>query len=238
MNTRGFVITAWLVVGHALLGLLYWLLLQIPESNVFMLAASAVVVLAMVLWAGVIQVVALVGRQDGSTVVGTAAAGLPRSLWIVPPALVFLLVWYATGLANTWLAAHRGEIDAWFIARRGWTDVAWLHTTLGWLVWVVRFGCGVSLGAALLAGLVTTGAGALANAAWLKRAFHWKTLLLTTAVLFIGVWLPWRYVVHWRPESLPVSWVQPAFAAVKLSLVFVVMNAAWACILRHAGRRS
>jgi hypothetical protein len=35
---------------------------------------------------------------------------------------------------------------------------------------------------------------------------------------------------------LPVSWVQPAFASLKLGLVFVVMNAAWAFLLRRASR--
>ncbi len=236
MNTRGLVITAWLVVGHAILGLLYWLLLQIPESNVFMLAGSVAVVIVMVLWAGAVEATALAAWAPGIPLVQAGGAGLRRAIWIVPPALVFLLLWYATGHVSAWLDAHSSEAAAWFIATRGWTDVSWLHTTLGWIVWFLRYGCGVSLAAALMAGLVTKGAGTLAGAAWLKRAFHWRTLLLTTAVLFVCVWLPWRYVVNWRPESLPLSWVQPAFAAVKLGVVFVVMNAAWAYILRRAAR--
>jgi hypothetical protein len=230
------VITAWLVVGHAFLGLLYWLLLQIPESNVFMLVSSVAVAIAMVFWAGAVQAAALFGWQDGATPAGVTGAALRRAAWIVPPLVVFAVIWIATDYAYQWLSAYRGEIDAWFIAKGGWTNMEWLHTTLGWVVWFVRFGCGVSLGAALLAGLMKAGARTVASVSWLARAFDWKNLALTTIVLFVGWWLPWRFVVGWRPASLPVSWVQPAFASLKLGLVFVVMNAAWAFLLRRASR--
>lgn len=238
MNTRGLVITAWLVVGHAILGLLYWLLLQIPESNVFMLAGSVAVVIVMVLWAGAVEAAALLGRREGASMVSAAAGGLRRSVWIVPPAALFVVVWYLTGRAEAWLGAHRGEIDAWFLARWGWTDMSGLHTALGWAVRAVRWVLGGSMATAWLAAFVTAGAGAFASTAWLKHAVHWRTLLVVAGALLLGVWVPWRFVVDWRPASLPVSWVQPAFAAVKLGIVFAVMNTAWACILRRAARRS
>ena len=41
MTARLFAIAGWLTAGHVVLFGLYWLLLAIPESNVAMLAASA-----------------------------------------------------------------------------------------------------------------------------------------------------------------------------------------------------
>jgi len=190
----------------------------------------------MVLWAGVVETSALVGWRDGTTASAALSAGARKAHWIVLPLAVFALVWLLTGHVYVWLAAHRGEIDAWFLAKRGWTDVSWFHTTLDWCVWFIRFVCGASLTVALLAGLAKTGARTLAGASWLTCAFHWRTIAIVTAAMFVGMWLPWAYVVGWRPASLPASWVQPAFAAIKLSVVFVVMNVAWACILRRASR--
>ena len=55
MIKRGMAIAVWLIVGHAILGALYWLLLQIPESNVFMLVVSLLIVIIMLVWAGAVQ---------------------------------------------------------------------------------------------------------------------------------------------------------------------------------------
>jgi len=48
MTSRLFAITAWLASGHAVLFGLFWLLLAIPESNVAMLVASALIVVLMI----------------------------------------------------------------------------------------------------------------------------------------------------------------------------------------------
>lgn len=55
--------------------------------------------------------------------------------------------------------------------------------------------------------------------------------------LFVGIWLPWQ-AVYWRPASLPPTWAQPVFAALKLLMLFVVANVAWAFILKMASRHS
>jgi len=236
VNTRGIVITAWLAAGHAILGALYWLLLQVPESNLLMLAASVAVIAVMILWAGLVETAGLLGWAHGAQAAGVFAASLRRAAWILPSLILFTLVWLVTSVAGNWLAAHRGEIDAWFIARAGWTNVEWFHTTTAWALWFVRYVCGVSMATALLAAVVKDGVGEIGRSAWFRHAFSWRTLVIVTGALLVGAWLPWTYVVDWRPASLPVSWVQPAFAAVKLGLVFIVMNTAWAVVLRRAAR--
>jgi len=55
VSKRWFTITAWLLAGHAILGGLYWLLLQVPESNAFMLAASVLVVMGGLAWFGYVE---------------------------------------------------------------------------------------------------------------------------------------------------------------------------------------
>lgn len=235
MTRRWIAIIAWLTIGHGLLGGLYWLLLQIPESNAFMLAASACVVLAALAWAGFVESVAVLGWTHDGPLAALASAGVRRAAWIVAALAVYVVVRVAAGTAGGWLTAHRGEIDAWLIARTGWTKTQGLHATLAWIVWFVRYGIGVALGAALLSALVLRGARALASLEWLKAACGWRTLLITAGVLWAGIWLPWHYV-EWRPASLPPTAVQPAFAAVKLSVLFIVANVAWAVVLWRAAR--
>jgi hypothetical protein len=128
-----------------------------------------------------------------------------------------------------------GQIDAWIIAKLGWTKTAGLHTSMAWMIAFVRYGIGTSLAVALLASLSSQGLRG-ATSSWLRRGLAWKPLLIIAAVLFAGVWLPWQ-AAYWRPASLPPTWVQPAFAAAKLGVLFLVGNLAWAVVLRTASRQ-
>jgi hypothetical protein len=231
VSTRGVVITAWLVVGHALLGALYWLLLQIPESNVLMLAASLLATLAILAWLGIVASTAASGWLPGATAASALRSGLRQAWWVFPALVAYLVVWLATDYAGAWHLAHRGEIDAWFIAHFGWTNTAPFHVTATWLLWFVRYGIGLSLAASILAG----GVAGRPFVGSLRRALTWSTLLITTAAVWLGLWLPWR-VVDWRPASLPSTWVQPTFAATKLAVLFIVMNIALAVVLWWAMR--
>ena len=47
--------------------------------------------------------------------------------------------------------------------------------------------------------------------------------MLVAIAMTLFVALPWHYAT-WRPASMPLSWVQPAFAAGKLTLIFVAMT--------------
>jgi hypothetical protein len=149
---------------------------------------------------------------------------------------VFGCLWWLTGTVQDWLTRHVGQIDAWIIAKLGWTKTAALHSSLAWAIAFVRYGVGTSMAVALLASVARRGLRGVTSP-WLRRALAWRPLLIIAAVLFVGVWLPWQ-AVYWRPASLPPTWVQPAFAAVKLFVLYVVGNLAWAVVLRTASRQS
>ena len=232
--TRMRATVAWLCAGHALAGGLYWLLLQVPESNAWMLAASALTVFAALLLMGVVETTAVLGLTTVEPMGVALRTALRRGWLIVFPLVVFGCIWLIARDVQDWLTRNASQIDAWIIAKTGWTRTAGLHTGLAWLVAFVRYGVGTSLAVSLLAALASRGLPGLASD-WVRAGFRWKRLLPVSAALLVGVWLPWQ-AVYWRPASLPPTWIQPAFAAVKLMVLFVVANLAWAAVLRSARR--
>jgi hypothetical protein len=235
VRTRSIAIVCWLLIGHAVLGGLYWLLLQVPESNALMLAASALLVLALVYGFGVVQIMPLRAAGASEPMGRALAVAAGRAWLVVVPLAVFALIWFVTGLAEGWAAGHAGEIDAWFIARLGWTKIGWLHTGIHIVLTFVQFGIGVSLAVSMLAAIAASGVKGLVSGGWLGGGLRWRYVLAVVAALIVGFALP-SHALYWRPASLPVTWAQPAFAAVKLFLLFVVANAAWAFILLKASR--
>jgi hypothetical protein len=234
--TRARAIVAWLAAGHILVGGLYWLLLQVPESNAWMLVASLLIVLAALVMTGVIEATAILAWTASEPMGVALKTALLRAWLVVLPLAVFGCVWWLTGTAQDWLTRHAGEIDAWIIAKAGWTKTAGLHTSLAWALAFVRYGVGTSLAVALLGSVSRQGLHGVTSP-WPRHGLAWKPLAIVAAVLFVGVWLPWQ-AVYWRPASLPPTWVQPAFAAVKLGVLYVVGNLAWAVVLRTASRQS
>jgi len=234
--TRTGAIVAWLVAGHTLVGGLYWLLLQVPESNAWMLASSLLIVLAALMMTGVVEETAILASASNEPMGLALRTALPRAWLVVLPLAVIGCVWWLTGTAQGWLARHAGEIDAWIIAKLGWTKTASLHTSLAWVLAFVRYGVGTSMAVALLASVARRGLRGV-TLPWLRHGLAWKPLAIIAAVLFVGVWLPWQ-AVYWRPASLPPTWVQPAFATVKLGVIYLVGNLAWAVVLRTASRQS
>ncbi len=228
----------WLCAGHALAGGLYWLLLQVPESNAWMLASSLLIVLA-------VAADDRRRRRDRHPRVGIERADGPRAedcpserrgssscRW-----RSFGCVWWLTGRPRrTGSRVNAGEVDAWIIATLGWTKTASLHASLAWALAFVRYGIGTSLAIALLGSVARQGVRGVTSP-WLRHGLAWKPLAIIAAVLSVGVWLPWQ-AVYWRPASLPPTWVQPAFAAVKLVVLYLVGNLAWAVVLRAASRQS
>ena len=82
-------ILAWLSAGHAVLAGLYWLLLQIPESNVWMLAASGLVVMAAVWLTGAIEMTASLAFAADAPVRSALGTVLGRAWMIVFPLGLF-----------------------------------------------------------------------------------------------------------------------------------------------------
>jgi hypothetical protein len=236
--TRRFLSTVvWLAAGHAVIGLLFWVFLQVPESNVLMLTASLLTIAAMVCLLGCVEAFGMTRAQLETRLLPAVGLAVRRAPLVVAPLALFALIWWLTAIAGDWHSGHSGEIDAWIIARTGWTRTTGLHAALEWLLAFVRYGIGLSMAVSLFAASVVHGVRAVGRAVWLRRAFGWRQLLVTAAGVFVGVWLPWQ-VVYWRPAFLPPTWVEPAFAAAKLAVLFLVFGVAWTVILWTAAREA
>ncbi len=236
MTTRLLVITGWLAAGHAVLAGLFYLFLQVPESNVLMLAVSTILVLVMGIGAGVVETAAIAawrGDRPWRAAVARAAGGLP---FFVLAAVVVAALWWLTGLGFRWAALSRSEIDAWLMARWGWTKTAGLHGAVSWALRTVRFALGTSLGVALVAAGLHGGWGAVRRPAWIGRALAPRQWVPAGLALLVFIWLPWQ-AVNWRPAFVTGTWAEPVAVAVKLALLYLVCNLGWALALAPAARR-
>jgi hypothetical protein len=240
MNARLGIVVGWLAAGHAMLLALYWLLLRVPESNLLMLVASAAIVAAIVLLAGWIEGSAAILLSTGATrtswgrktIVEAIRSGLRAIVPFIGAVLVFVAAWWLVGRIDGWHAARRGEIDAWVMARFGWTSTRPLHGAVEWLTAFLRYAAGLSLA---LGFFTEASRGRLASFAsrWLRASFSPLRLLKLTILLLFFFWLPWQ-AVYWRPRSLAPSWHEPVFVAVKLGAVYLIATVGWALVLASA----
>jgi hypothetical protein len=229
MTARLLAIAGWLAAGHAVLAGLYWLLLAIPESNVPMLAASALTVVAAVLLIGWIEAVGLQAWQLGTHPRELLRRGIGTAPGVWFGVALFVAAWFLAFYAGAHWDNYRGEIDAWLMARFGWTDTSWLHTAFRWLLVVVRF-LGLSVSVALASAFAAGGFGALRHARWLRDPFSLRRLLMLAGILVVFFWLPWR-VAAWRPAWLAPNWQETTFVVLKLGILYVLANLGWALIL-------
>ena len=99
----------------------------------------------------------------------------------------------------------------------------------------------MSLAVALLFAGLEGGLKSVARLRWVAAGLSRDQVMLVAIAMTLFVALPWHYAT-WRPASMPLSWVQPAFAAGKLTLIFVAMTLGWGiCLLagaRNASARS
>lgn len=213
--------TTWMLAGGAAFGGAYWAFLNTPESTIFALALSLLLILVMYVvlaltWSG-----ALLVWADGwsGTTARRALDGVPR---FVPPLLLMVLGWWLVGLAVEWVAARSGEISAWFIVTFGWSDVEWLIRGAGYVgEWVRRLVVPFA-GLVWLGELLSRGWRPLLDRACLARAFSPVRLLLATLIAGVTIQVPVAYGVYWVPKGLPATWVEPAFAAVKFGVIFLI----------------
>lgn len=215
-----------LAIGGAVAGGLFWALLNVPESNVpaLLLSVLLVALVAVTAWAtgGVAA-----HLDDRGSLAGTAGRSIKSLPAMMLAAAVFIALWWTTGAANEWWRLHQGETDAMFIAR-GMTNTAWLHVTMNWLLWFVRWVVGSSLVLGVL--VATTREGLGRTAGGLRLALRALPLLAATVgalVIDQGIWR----LAFWRPEGLPASWVEAGFAAGKLSLLYVAAALVGAVVL-------
>jgi hypothetical protein len=228
--------TAWILGGLVVTGGLFWMFLNTPESTVWTLGASLLLVLAMyvvisLMWSG-----ALVGWSRGwsAASVRRASNGIAACL---PPALLVGAAWWIVGVALGWMNAFAGEIGAWFMVQFGWSDIRPLLTAVNyagnWLrMVVVPFAALVWLGV-----LLERGWRPLVDRAWVARALSPQAILLATAVAWLTIVAPITYATYWRPLGLPISWVEPAFAAMKLGAMCVLAAVGLSLITKTAAPR-
>lgn len=101
--------------------------------------------------------------------------------------------------------------------------------------WFVLLADALSSGC-LLAALFEGGVRAVAPAAWIRRAWHWRTLALATLVFFVLLAEPWRLTM-WRPDLSP-TWMEPVIAGLRLATVALLGLIGSALLLSLAVRKS
>jgi hypothetical protein len=223
-------VALWIAAGYGVAAGLFWGLLQVPESSVWTLGLSASIVLAIcvaLLW---VSGGVLLAWHPQITPIRAFVSGLSASLAVVSSVLLFGAIWWLTHAALTWHAAHAGEIDAVIIARTGASNTAWLHRTIVWTIWILRWGPGFTLALSLGAAIAAGGTAAIGAGGWIRAGVHpkrWTVILALAALCFM---LPWRFV-YWRPAHLSLP-MEPWFVGAKLGAMVLLAAVAWALMIR------
>lgn len=228
MNLQRFALSAMLLaIGYAVTAALYWALLNIPESNVLALLASAALVLLVAIAGGVTTGMALALAQGAGS--GDAArraiAALPSFFAGV---VIFGGLWWLTGFAEASWRGHRGEVDAMFLRYLGTARTEPLHRSTLWLLFLIRWGLGLSVVAALVAAGVS--GGRLATIGRDLRSIRMIALGAACAGVIAVTQGVWR-VVLWRPRGLPASGVELVFVAAKLIVLYAFAISIAAAVL-------
>jgi len=226
-------VTLWILAGAALTGGVYWSFLITPESTLWSLAASALLLIATTFLLALTISGAIVGWRHGVSAghVRAAVAGVPG---IIPAALIGALIWWLVGSATDRITLYSGPINAWFIATFGWDDVSWLFTGVHWLALWLKWVVTLVLALSVMAATLTGGWRALAGATWITRALAPVPLATATLLFAAFVAAPWVYLTPWRPAGLPATSVELTFVIAKLAVTALLMAVGVALIIRQA----
>lgn len=226
-------VALWLLAGTAISAGIYWEFLVTPESTIYALIASSLLAIVALILIGVTITGAIAIWSNG-----LSRSTLTRALRTVPSILpglaIVWLFWWITLRAETWFVMRTGPINAWFIAQFGWSDVSWLfrgvHYVAMWFRWIFA----PMLALSLMSGFVLAGSRSMTQAAWVRRALRPRSLIFASLLFIVMIALPWKYIVPWRPDSLPPTSVELAFIAIKLSLTSIMAALAIALMIREA----
>ncbi|MCU0257076.1 MAG: hypothetical protein MUF60_10045 [Vicinamibacterales bacterium] len=240
MTRKAVALVAWLATGHvAMLGL-FWGLLNVPESNVAMLALSAAILCLWLAVGALVEGTAGAWLLPGRSFREAIHAGVSSLSAFVVALAVFGAFWWLGGVLDAWHESYRGQIDAWVIATFDTPEATWPHRAIDVAVFLAAGVLGVSAAVAVFFARLEGGTRAMFRPSWVRAALSRDQVTLVALGLTLFVALPWQFV-SWRPEGLPPTWVQPAFAAAKLALIYLSMNVGWLiCLLagaRHATAR-
>ena len=230
MIRRLAIITSWLLAGHALWLAIFWGLLQVPESSVWMLALSAGLALALIVVAGSLLAGASAAWDLGRPPAPALLSGVRCLPAALAAALLFGAIWWLTGVAFDWHTGIAGQIDAWVIARTGRSNTRWIHFAIFWATMFVRWTAGLTLSLTLLGATVAVGARALKSGTWLRSAAVPARWLAVTFWFVLLVAIPW-HLVDWRPAKLSLA-AEPWLVGLKLAAIAVAMAVGWALVLR------
>ena len=233
--SRAIAIVGCLLAGHAAAGALFWSLVNVPESNVAMLALSVLVAGALIFTLSWTETTALLAWDPDVTLRRAARRGLAGLSSFVAAVLVFALFWWLTARADAWHTAHAGEIDAWWMAKTGSAQTGGIHAGVTIALWLVRYLVGVSLAVAALSAGTIRGARALLSFAWVRSALSLRQLGPMGLAVGVLILLPLR-IVYWRPESIPPNSLELAFVITRLAAIYVLVNIGWAFVLRAGAR--
>ncbi len=224
-----------LLAGASISGGLYWTFLNTPESTVWALAASAVLVVLALSAAAVTVNIVIDTWSHGPSTAGLrrAVAALPS---VIPALVIVLVLWWLTMTVERWVAMRSGQISAVFIARFGMSDVGWLFSAVRYIAVWCRWVIAALLAFSLMAGFLSVGWAALRQPAWLRRALNPRAVIVATVTFVALVVLPWMYLVPWRPSGVPATSAELAFIAAKLSLSALLFALGVAIIIREASR--
>ena len=219
------------VAGALVLGFLYT-----PESNALMLAVSALLVIGaavLLMLSSTSAAHALVHAQHPWRSVTPALRSLPLVLFglIVVGALCGGAGWF-----EAWWANRAGEVDAAAIVAGDVTSTQPLHAAARWAVAFVQWVVVPAWLATCLAWIAGYERRDVLGLKWLATGLHWRLVAVTLVAVVVGVWLPWRWI-YWRPRGLPASTVEVVFAGMKIGLVYLLSQLAWALVLRTAASR-
>jgi len=234
VSRRLAIISAWLLIGHALWLAIFWGLLHVPESSVWMLALSAVLALLLVVVAATVAAGASAAWNLARSPAATLLSGIRLAPAALMAALLFAAIWWLTAAIAGWHAGVAGQIDAWVIARTGRPNARGIHFAIFWLTMTLRWSIGLTLASSLLASLVTVGGGVLTQSGWLVAALVPSRWLAITFWFVLLVAIPWQ-LVDWRPARLSLG-LEPWFVGAKLAGIAVAMAVGWALVLRVGHR--
>lgn len=226
-------VTLWLLAGAALTGGVYWSFLITPESTIWSLAASALLLIVTAFLFALTLTGAMVGWRHGISAshLRAAVAAVPG---IIPAALPAALIWWLVGSATDRITIYSGPINAWLITAVGWDDVSWLFTGISWLAVWLKGVVAPMLALALMAAILYGGWREIARTAWITRAIAPVPLATATLLFAALVAAPWIYLAPWRPGGLPATSVELAFVIGKLAVTALLMATGVALIIRQA----
>lgn len=224
--------TLWIAGAHGVLGALYWALLTTPETNVGTLALSATLVL---LLGAVVTVATATAARLAAGSTWRAAIRPCGSMVFAGLAglLALALVMWIAARIDAVVMAQEGALRALLIVRTGWADATPLVSGLGWLTWWLRFVVAPLLFIGICHAATRGGVSAVGHPATWRRPLRPRALALGTASMLLLIRGAWS-LVPWRPEGLPPTWLEPAAAVVKLTLVLMAMSVGWTVLVTAA----